>query len=160
MKRRVFRIVFFSTIGVVFLLTLMGLIFQDRIINAAMDNIRRNIRSRITIGDASFSLIKDFPYASVRLYNVSILSTKDIARRDFRQIVKPDTLLKARTLNIKLNVIDLINAKITLKQIDIRDGELNILIDKKGNNNYQILKKSKDDEKTQVLLKRAKVDSA
>jgi hypothetical protein len=153
MKRRVFRIVFFSTIGVVFLLTLMGLIFQDRIINAAMDNIRRNIRSRITIGDASFSLIKDFPYASVRLYNVSILSTKDIARRDFRQIVKPDTLLKARTLNIKLNVIDLINAKITLKQIDIRDGELNILIDKKGNNNYQILKKSKDDEKTQVLLK-------
>lgn len=153
MKRRVFRIVFFSTIGVVLLLTLMGFIFQDRIISAAMDNIRKNIRSRITIGDASFSLIKDFPYASIRLYDVSILSTKDIARRDFKQIIKPDTLLKARTLNIKLNIIDLINDKITLKQIAIKDGELNLLIDKKGRDNFHILKKGKEGEKKQILLK-------
>jgi hypothetical protein len=153
MKRRILRIVFFSTIGVAFLLTLMGFIFQDRIINAAMSNIRKNIRSRITIGDASFSLIRDFPYASIRLYNVSILSTKDIVRKDFRKIIKPDTLLKARTLNIKLNVVDLIAEKITLKQISIKDGELNLLVDKRGRNNYQIIKKSKGEEKKHILLK-------
>ena len=152
MKRRVAKIVFFSTIGAVFLLTLMGFIFQDKIISSALDNIRKNIRSRITIGDASFSLIKDFPYASIRLYDVSILSTKDIARKDFRQIIKPDTLLKARALNIRLNVLDLINNKITLKQIAIKDGELNLLVDKRGKNNYQIVKKSKEGEKKEEIL--------
>ena len=152
MKRRVAKVVFFSTIGAVFLLTLMGFIFQDKIISSALDNIRKNIRSRITIGDASFSLIKDFPYASIRLYDVSILSTKDIARKDFRQIIKPDTLLKARALNIRLNVLDLINNKITLKQIAIKDGELNLLVDKRGKNNYQIVKKSKEGEKKEEIL--------
>ena len=152
MKRRVAKVVFFSTIGAVFLLTLMGFIFQDKIISSALDNIRKNIRSRITIGDASFSLIKDFPYASIRLYDVSILSTKDIARKDFRQIIKPDTLLKAHALNIRLNVLDLINNKITLKQIAIKDGELNLLVDKRGKNNYQIVKKSKEGEKKEEIL--------
>lgn len=118
-----------------------------------MEEIRKNIRSRITIGDASFSLIKDFPYASIRLYDVSILSTKDIVRRDFRRIIKPDTLLKAGTLNIKLNLIDLINNKVTLKQIAIKDGELNLLVDKRGRNNYQILKKGREGEEKEVLLK-------
>lgn len=153
MKRRAIKIVFFSIIGVAFALTLVGFIFQDRIISAAMDNIRKNIRSRITIGDASFSLIKDFPYASIRLYDVCILSTKDITHKNFRRITDPDTLLKAGRLNIKLNVIDLINDKITIKQLGIDEGELNLLIDKKGNCNYQIIKKTGEQSKHEVLLK-------
>jgi len=153
MKRRAIKITFFSIVGVAFTLTLVGFIFQDRIINAAMDNIRKNIRSRITIGDASFSLIKDFPYASIRLYDVCILSTKDINRRNFRRITEPDTLLIAGRLNIKLNVIDLINDKITIRQLSVNDGELNLLIDKKGRCNYQIIKKKGEASTHEVILK-------
>lgn len=153
MKRKVFRIVFFSAVGGVFLLTLLSFIFQDRIISAAAERIRSSIRTRITIGDASFSLVRNFPYASIRLYDVSILSTKDIHKADFRKVVQPDTLLEAKTLNIKLNLIDLIRDKITIKQLTMKGGELNLLIDKKGRNNYQIFKKSAHKDKSELLLK-------
>ena len=142
MKRKVVRVVFLSVAGIIISLTLVGFIFQDKIINLALQNFRKDIRSRITIGDAQFSLIKDFPYASIRLYDVSILSTKDIKRTEFLRYVQPDTLLKAKSLNLKLNILNLISDKIAIRQITAQSAELKLLIDKEGNNNFAIIKKT------------------
>lgn len=142
MKRKVFKIVFFSVVGVFFALTLISFIFQDSIIEAAMQGIRKDLRTRITIGDASFSLVRNFPYASIRMSNVNIQSTKDINLSDFHHLKNGNTFLRAGTLSLKLNVIDLLRDKITIKQVVLKEGEVNILIDQKGNNNYQIFKKN------------------
>lgn len=152
MKRRAIKITFFSLVGVFVSLTLIGFIFQDKIIDAALQSIRKNIRSRITIGDASFSLIKNFPYASVKLSNVSILSTKDVDQKDFERFQEHDTLLKAKTLNLKLNVVDLLRDRITIKQISVKKGSLTLLFDKHGHNNYHILKSTKNAKNSNISL--------
>lgn len=144
MKRKVIKVCFFTVVGTLFTLMLVGFIFQDRIISAAMQSFRKNLRTRITIGTASFSLIKDFPYASIKLTDVSILSTKDINIADFRRYRLNDTLLKAQSLNLKLNMLDLIANKIAIKQVKIKNGDLKLLIDQHGNTNYKIFKSNSE----------------
>ena len=160
MKRKVFRIVFFSVISVFFSLTLISFIFQDSIISAAMQGIRKDLRSRITIGDASFSLVRYFPYASIKLNDVNIESTKDINISDFNHLRNTKTLLKAGTLSLKINVLDLFKDKITIKQVILKEGEINILIDKKGNNNFKIFRTRNSDSKVSMKIDGIKIDKS
>lgn len=160
MKRKVFRIVFFSVISVFFSLTLISFVFQDSIISAAMQGIRKDLRSRITIGDASFSLVRHFPYASIKLNDVNIESTKDINISDFNHLKNTKTLLKAGTLSLKINVLDLLQDKITIKQVILKEGEINVLIDKKGNNNFKIFRVKNSDSKVSIKIDGIKIDKS
>jgi hypothetical protein len=141
MKRKIFKALFFSVVGLLFLLTLAGFIFQDRIVSFALEGIRSSIRSRIIIGDASLSLVKNFPYASVRLYDVTIISTNDLDKSQLKRLVQADTLIKAKSINVKLNMLDLFANKVSIKQLSIRDGLLTLLVDKNGNDNFHVVRK-------------------
>lgn len=142
MKRKAIKAIIFSIAAVLALLAAVGFIFQDKIIELTVQSFRKNIRSKVIIGDAQFSLIKNFPYASVRLSDVVIMSTKDIDKKQFARYIKPDTLLKASSLNLKMNVVDLFRDRVTIKQVALKNADLKLLIDHEGHNNFSIIKKT------------------
>lgn len=78
-----------------------------------------------------FSLFRKFPSASLRLENALVLSPE--TSNSF-----PDTLLYAEVLSVKLNLIDIINHRLKVNEMEVEKGIINLAIDKQENENYQI----------------------
>ena len=96
------------------------------------------------------SLLKKFPYAVVDLNDILIKSSPDFSRNDFSYFGS-DTLLFASNVSLMFNLKSLFTNTYVLKKIEIRDAKLNVLSDKKGRYNYNIIKKSDKNEEQDSL---------
>ena len=97
----------------IFLLILVGLIsipflFQDKIITLIKETVNENINANIDFSDASLSLLRNFPKASLKL--------EDVAVTNFEPF-KGDTLFYVKDINLKLKLTDLFK---------VNEGQLNI----------------------------------
>lgn len=122
-------------IGIAVLLV-TAYIYRDRIQALMMEQINQQVLVPIDIkGGISFSLIRNFPDASITLTDVSIKNKLKGG---------PEYLLKVHELSCLFNMWDMVHHKINVSKIHIYDGEVNVYLDAKGNANYDILKPSTD----------------
>jgi len=98
------------------------------IVIAALSN---QLSVPVTIKEAHFSLITNFPYASVTLTDVVALPV-------FTE--KFDTLLNVRKCSVLVRWDHLFAKEMVIRRIIIADGLLNLHIDSSGNENYLIWK--------------------
>jgi len=81
--------------------------FEQRIIQ----EVNKQLKSPIEIGDIEFSAIKNFPFVSVELNNVTALDAFQI-----------DTLCKIGQLQVKFNALDLYNKVYIIQELSLKDG--------------------------------------
>lgn len=130
--------------------------FEDKIVQFAIDEINKNLNTKIEVQDIRLSLWKKFPQASLEFKQVSCEDT-------YEQKMK---LLTAKSVFLSFNVWDIFSGKYIFKRIDIEEASVNIFIDKKGKRNFDILKRKKQEEKgipnhfqfNQVGLKNIHID--
>jgi len=135
--KRILFWLFFVSLFLVTLTTVLSKIYEDDIEQYAVTEINKHLISEVKIRDIDFSILRNFPYASLNFQNVLI---KD----SYEQIESDDTLLFAKNLFLNFNILDLINEDYNVRNITIKKGVLKLKTTSKGDVNYNITKPSQD----------------
>jgi hypothetical protein len=93
--------------------------------------------TEIEVDNINFSLLKSFPYASVRFKNVYSKSSLNFSASDF-PCQDTDTLLTAASIFFEFGLLKLLAGKYEIRNININNGKIKILIDRDGRPNYSI----------------------
>jgi hypothetical protein len=154
LKRFIF-LLFFLIIFIIGAGFLVGYFYQDEVKSYIVSELNKELNTPIIIEgkDIDFTVLKNFPLASLEFKNVKAL--------DAVKSKKKDTLFKADNISLLFNIVDVFNKNYHIKKIIVNGAVLNIRIDKKGNDNYHFLKSSPDNDSAhfsfaleQVVLKK------
>jgi hypothetical protein len=111
--------------------------YEDTAIKYLKKYLDSHLITEIEVDDIRFSLLKSFPYASVRFKNVYAKSALNFKVHDFTgQDI--DTLLTANNVFFEFGIMKLLSGKYEIRNININNGKLKILIDNDGKVNYNI----------------------
>ncbi len=143
--RNLYRISIIAILSAITLVVLISaaisLFYEKEAIRYLKTYLDEHLRTQITVEDIHFRLLKGFPNATFELKNIVVLSGEQFSSADFKNI-NADTLLKAKRVAFQFDFVKFINSKYELKQIDIAQGYINILFDKKKRNNLTVWRKT------------------
>jgi len=88
---------------------------QDDLEQAVIKEINKRLKSTINIGDIEFSVIKNFPFASVELNNILAIDA-----------FQEDTLCEIELLQLKFNALDLYNNIYLIQELTLKNGFISI----------------------------------
>jgi uncharacterized protein involved in outer membrane biogenesis len=137
--RRVIR--FFVWTGGIFVFLLVTLvtltyIYQDEVKGYVIDEVNKRVVSPILVKpeDIDITIIRTFPDVSVIFNNIAALDATNAAKRD--------TLLKAESISLGFNIMDLFHGNYSIHHIEMENGQINVRVDENGNDNYHFLKET------------------
>ena len=141
---------FFSIILFIFLFIGIGIsyVFGDEIEEVILQNINSKLKNEIINTDIEFSILSKFPYASI--------SISDLLIHDSH--TNKDTLLYSKLGIIKLNLLDVFSSDYSIKNIEIQDANLNIVYNKEGFSNFEILLDTVK-KNTEINFEKIKLDN-
>jgi hypothetical protein len=111
--------------------------YDDAVIRYLKKYLDKHLITEIEVDKIDFSLLKNFPRASVELKNIYARSTLNFSESDFIRD-NTDTLLIAKSIFFEFALIKIFSGQYIIKNVRINDGILKILIDKNGRSNYNI----------------------
>ena len=122
-------------------------IFEEKIGASFKESINETLQSEFHFEAFDLSLVRSFPYATIRFQDVYLLD------------IKEDTLLQADRAQFKLDIFSLLQSKIKVNATQVESGSINIRVDKKGLANYDILTPSGSTDKssTGLAIKEARI---
>ncbi|NQY66548.1 MAG: hypothetical protein HRT72_02335 [Flavobacteriales bacterium] len=112
--------------------------YGDEIKAKLITSLGKKLNTRVDVKDATFSLLKKFPNATLELTDVMVEETLIKLQGD------KDTLLFAERLFLQFNVIDIYTKNYNVNNIEIADGFILLHIDKDGESNYNFWKMAED----------------
>jgi hypothetical protein len=134
-----------SLLGLIILLALfvagVRYLFKDRLIKYAVEEVNKQVDTRIDVRKIDFTFWQTFPNASVSFENVLINSSKKYCQA--YQISASDTLVAAKAIYLEFSIWDVIRSDFRLKQITVTNGFVNVVYAPEGLSNYEILKEKK-----------------
>ncbi|MDX8552475.1 AsmA family protein [Tenacibaculum sp. 1B UA] len=138
--KKIYKIVLGVVIFFFILLISIPLLFQDKVMNLVKTTINNNVNAQVDFSDSSLSLLRNFPNASVQLSNLTVINKAPF---------EGDTLVYAKEVNLALKLTELFKAssdQLNIKSFSIDDALVSVLVDEKGNANYDIAKPSETEE--------------
>jgi hypothetical protein len=111
-------------------------LFKDKIVEMVSNTINSNVNATVTFQETDLSLFRNFPLASLKVKNIAIVNNVPFLG---------DTLFNAKELSLNLKITALFkNASETLEisSASVKNGTLNIIINKDTIGNYDIAKKN------------------
>jgi hypothetical protein len=120
----------------------IGFYYQDQVKEYVISELNKQLNTAIIVDakDIDFTVIRNFPYASVDFKNIKAL--------DAVQSKHKDTLFKAGRISFQFNIKDIFNKNYHIKKVEIDNVDLKIKIDKNGKDNYHFWKESADTSST------------
>jgi hypothetical protein len=112
--------------------------FEDDIKKYAIEQINKEVNTKIEVEDIQLSLFKKFPMASLEFKNVKCLEVTENKEKG--------NLLVAKSIFLEFSIWDIFKGKYKFKKLSVENGELKLKIDKNGKNNFNILKNKKPGE--------------
>ncbi|TDQ28872.1 AsmA-like C-terminal region-containing protein [Tenacibaculum caenipelagi] len=140
--KKIYKIVLGIIIFFFILLISIPLLFQDKVMNLVKTTINNNVNAQVDFSDSSLSLLRNFPNASVQLSNLTVINHAPF---------EGDTLVYAKEVNLAIKLTELFKAsseQLNIKSFTIDEALVNVMVDEKGNANYDIAKPSKTEETT------------
>jgi hypothetical protein len=108
-------------------------VFKDRILQEFIDEANKSLNTPVKIGKIEISAWQDFP-------NLAIVFT-DVYVEDSHPEDYP--LITAKKVSFFLNPIEAWNGNYSIQGLQIKDSETSLKIDKTGENNFTIVKPTK-----------------
>lgn len=120
----------------------IGYYYQDDVKEYIVGELNKELNTEIIVDgkDIDFTVLKNFPFASVDFKNVKALEAIQSKRKD--------TLFTAGEISFQFNLIDVFKKNYHIKKIEVDNANLRIRIDKEGNDNYHFWKPSTDTTST------------
>ncbi len=133
--KKIVKIVAISLVVIIVALAAIPFMFQDKIVALIKETINNNVNAKVEFADASLSLLKNFPKASVELNDVLVTNYAPF---------EGDTLVYSEKIKIKLKLTEVFkaaNSQLNINSFTIDNSLVKIHIDEQGNANYDIAKK-------------------
>jgi len=131
-------------IGIVFILFLMAVIpyffpgaVKEKVKNVACSYIDGNVGFK----DIGFSFFRHFPHLTFNLDEIVIKGPLSFQN---------DTLLSGKSVAAGINLLPLLKGEIEIDGIYIDEVSLNLITDKNGKNNYEIVKLSRSNDTSAI----------
>ncbi len=124
---------------------------KDKLIQRGIQAINDELNAPVQVDGISFSLINTFPYASIVLSNVTVLSPAVGFNHAGFSHTTGDTLLHARKIALSFNIRELLNNQLELNSAKMSDGKVFLLVDRDGNDNFHIIKQKQTAAKQQKI---------
>ncbi|MFY7670460.1 AsmA-like C-terminal region-containing protein [Tenacibaculum sp. MEBiC06402] len=133
--KKIVKIVVSILLFLVIALAAIPFLFQDKLVALVKKTINNNVNAKVEFSDANLSLLKNFPKASVELKNVVVTNFAPF---------EGDTLVYSQNVQLKLKITEIFksaNSQLNIQSFSIDNTLVNVVIDEKGNANYDIAKK-------------------
>src|SRR4051812_44331967 len=142
-------LLFIALVGLAFGI---GVMYESEVKQYVINELNKQLNTPVIIDtkDIDFSIIKNFPYASIDF--------KDLKAMDAIESKRKDTLFKANKISLQFNLPDIFKKNYHIKKIEIENVVLNIRIDENGNDNYHFWKKSTDSANTNFAFALEKIE--
>lgn len=115
--------------------------FENEVKQYVKSTLNKVLAVPVDVEEINFSLIHKFPRASISFEEV-------LAWDAFPGETGKDTLLYAKRIFLEFNVLDIIQKKYILREIEIDDADIRLKWNKKGEVNYVIWKEKEGDDDT------------
>lgn len=138
MHNKILRAITLWTIGIVAFIVMLLLLAQrflgPEVKNLFVTEINKSLTAEVQIDDVQLSLIKDFPFASVRFIGVRMKEATKLPSKNY--------LLTAGSVSLRFNVWDLLRKKYSVKNIRLTDVEVAPHVYADGSDNFHFWKRS------------------
>lgn len=142
--RIIFEYVLAFMLIVMLLLSITGVVvvkfYGEELKDFVMEQLNERLDTKIQVDEVTVKVFHKFPNTSIVLKNVVIWSSPNCNIREFEG-TGADTLLTAKTASLSFNLLGMIRKKFEIRQIEIRQGFIQLLTDSGGEVNYRIKKK-------------------
>ena len=160
---RIIKKIFISVIIIFVLIITAGFIFayffEDEVNKLFVRQVDKHLATKIDVRKINFSVLNNFPNASVEFVDVVAFSPEGLNKMNFKDR-KSDTLFTAKTLLFEFNFIDIINKKFNIQKIHIKNGLVYLAVDGKGNDNYHFFKSNKSNNQNfNIKLKQIRLSN-
>jgi hypothetical protein len=146
------KTVLYAFLAFVVLLSLgIGLtyLFEDKLIAMTLEEMNKHLKAKIEVDKKiDLSIISKFPQISLRFKDVKIFEAVEGSE---------DKLGEIKELYFAFDAIDFINGKYVISDLYLSDGSVKLYIDKKGKNNFNILKEDTASQKSKVSFDLKKI---
>lgn len=130
-------------------------VYRDEIKQFAINQINLYLNTEVQVKEVNFSIFKKFPNATIVLKDVVVKSSKTYNTKDFK--FNTDTLLKSQTILLQFDLWDAIHNKYNLRAIQLEKAKAMLCYDKKGKNNFAILKQTPESTNDSLAIKLEKL---
>ncbi len=136
---------------VVILLGLYASLRQEKITTALIAKLNESVNTKVSYGNLRITIFESFPNITVRFRDLLVEPSPYYDRTQFKS-ENNDTLLYASSLSVTVSLPSLMTGTVAVRSITARDGEVNLLTDKRGDINYEVFQE-KTKEGKNVRLK-------
>lgn len=125
---------------------LVPFLFKGKIKEAVVRIANENVNAKIDIEDFGLNLFRNFPNATLTLYNTSVVGVDSFAT---------DTLLQAKDISITINLKSLFGNEYEVNNILLADVDILTKINKDGAANWEISKPNDDQNTNDSIQKKS-----
>ncbi len=124
-------------IVIIIALALIPFLFKDQILAKVKDYANENINATLNFSDVDLTVLSSFPNAAFSLQDISLVGKNEFEGK---------TLFAAKDFTIETNIVNLIKdrSKIVVNEFHLINPEINVLVTKNGNANYDIVEPSEN----------------
>lgn len=129
-------------------LTVITFAYEKEVKEYMVNQLNANLKTKVIVDgkDIQLSLFKDFPYASLRFKNVTMLEAA-IAngkqdKKGNKKFVRQDTLFSINNISLQFNILDILSKRYAVKKISAEDGKVKMRKGSDGSENWDVWKGS------------------
>lgn len=132
--KKILKITGISLVVLLLLAFTIPIVFKKQVQAIVKKEINKQLNAKVDFTDASLSLFRHFPKATIRIKGLSIVGTGDYAA---------DTLIAAKNLDITAGLFSVLKGKdIKVHGLYLNQPRIHLLMDEAGNANWDIAKSS------------------
>ncbi len=152
---RLFRKIALIAASVLLLLILVPGIYillrQEQLTGALISKVNESVNTKISYGNLRLTIFESFPNITARFSDLLVEPSPFYDRKQLSE-EDNDTLLYASSLSLTVSMPSLLTGTVAVRSVTARNGEVNLLTDKRGDINYEVFSEKKEDGKN-VRLK-------
>ncbi|MDX2445294.1 MAG: AsmA-like C-terminal region-containing protein [Bacteroidales bacterium] len=137
--RRIVIILFFIVLFLAGIGIILFQINEDKIKKQLLTELNEELTTLVDVNEITFNFFRHFPNITANFKQVTVYSPEEFNSK-YSNKVSIDTLLNVSNIYFEINSLGLIQKKIVFNKIILNDGWLNIILNEKGENNYQVFK--------------------
>lgn len=141
-KKRLLLWLLALPVTIIALLALAGFLYGDKAKQMIVDELNSHLLVKVSVGEVNFSVFSNFPSASVVLRN--------IATQPPDAHPEMPALLNAREISLRFGLFSLFTGNYHVQSVRVDDATINLWLDEKGQNNYQLWKSNGEGSTTSV----------
>jgi uncharacterized protein involved in outer membrane biogenesis len=132
--KKILKITGIVIVAIVILMLILPFAFKGKIIKLVKTEINKTLTADVDFQKVGLNLFTDFPYLSVNIHKVSVVG---------RETFTGDTLAYIEKLHLAVNLMSIFGDQgIEIRKINIHHPIANLLTDKEGKVNWDIMKPS------------------